>query len=85
MKELNYVIKSEFGVHARPAGHIAGLASGFVCEINFFSGDKAANAKSVLEVMGLALKRGDVLRAVFSGADENAASAAMLDFFEHNI
>jgi phosphotransferase system HPr (HPr) family protein len=85
MKELCYTIKTEHGVHARPAGHIAGLASGFACGVRAFARNQAADAKNVLEVMGLALRHGDELRMTFDGADESAAAAGMLAFLEQNL
>jgi phosphocarrier protein len=85
MKELFHTIKTEYGVHARPAGHIAGLASGFECVVLAYARDRSANGKSVLDIMGLALRQGDELRMTFEGFDEDAAAAVMLAFLEQNL
>ena len=85
MKELTYRIKNEFGIHARPAAHMANLASGFTCGVSIFAGAKTADAKGVLGIMGLALKQGDELRMQFDGCDEDAAVGKMLTFLEQTL
>lgn len=53
------------GLHARPAGVFAKLAGKHPEKVQILFGEKTANAKSVVEIMGLALSKGDniVLRA----------------------
>ena len=85
MKELVYRVKNEFGIHARPAAHMANLACGFMCGVNIYSGGKSADAKGVLGIMGLAVKQGDELRIRFDGCDEDLAAQEMLAYLERNL
>lgn len=85
MKELTYVIKDELGIHARPAGQIVKLVSGFVCEVKVGRAEKMVDAKRIMGVMGLAMKQGESLNISFSGTDEDAAFAATEAFLKDNF
>lgn len=85
MRELHYRIQNELGVHARPAAHLAKLASGFGCDIGISSERSAVNAKGIIGIMGLALKQGDELHMTFDGEDEDLAADEMLGFLERNL
>ena len=77
MKQFEYVIKDELGVHARPAGLLVKKAKEFTSEIIITKGDKSANAKKLIVLMGLAIKQGDRITVKISGEDENKAAAEM--------
>ncbi len=85
MKELSYVIKDELGIHARPAGNLVKLASGFSSEITIINGDKTADAKKILNVMKLAASKGTDIKVTFSGADEAEAFDAIGKFLNDNL
>jgi len=85
MRELVYRIENEFGIHARPAAHLANLACDFQCDVRISSGGKTADAKGVLGIMGLALGQGDELRIAFDGCDEDFAALEMLSFLKRNV
>ncbi|WP_406849967.1 glucose PTS transporter subunit IIA [Chromobacterium phragmitis] len=57
------------GLHARPAAVFASKAKTFASDIQLILGDKEANAKSVVAIMGLATKLGDVVRVRAAGTD----------------
>ena len=48
MKQFNYTIKDEVGIHARPAGMLAKTAKGFQSEILIEKDGKARSSKYVL-------------------------------------
>lgn len=52
MKEFNYVIKDELGIHARPAGLLVKTAQGFNSSIALFVKDKEIDAKKTYKDNG---------------------------------
>ncbi|MBV8525713.1 MAG: HPr family phosphocarrier protein, partial [Acetobacteraceae bacterium] len=68
------VVEAEHGIHARPAAALADTARRYksVVEIVKPSG-KAADAKSVVALLGLEVERGDSIRIVARGADAKEA------------
>ena len=92
MKEFKYVIKDEQGIHARPAGMFVKLDAKFVKEAAAFSSKvtiskdgKEVDAKRILGVMGLGVKKDQeiVLRA--DGDDEDAAIEKLSAFLQENL
>lgn len=80
MKEFEYTVQDQLGIHARPAGQIAKFAKEHMaCEIKFtkVGGEKTANATRVMALMSLAAKPGNVLHISVEGADEDAVAAAL--------
>ena len=65
------------GLHARPAAVFASKAKTFTSDIQLILGDKEANAKSVVAIMGLATKLGDLVRVRAAGGDAPAAIAEL--------
>ena len=72
------VVEAEHGIHARPAAILADTARHFksVVEILRPSG-KAADAKSVVALLGLEIELGDSIRIVARGADAAEAVEAL--------
>ena len=52
--EATFVVKSELGLHARPAGRFVSLAGGFEAEIHVARGEEWVSGKSVLSLLSLA-------------------------------
>lgn len=61
------------GLHARPSAVLAHAAKQFQCEIQLICGLDRANAKSVVSLLGLNVRHGDVVRLEANGADAQAA------------
>lgn len=85
MKIIEYTIKDELGIHARPAGLFVKEAGGFSAEITVKCKGKSANAKKIFALMGLGAKKGDMLEITISGSDEDAAYDALLSFLKQNL
>lgn len=85
MKQFNYTIKDEIGIHARPAGMLAKTAKGFDSEIIIEKDGKKVNATKLMMVMSMAIKCGDTITVTVTGADEEAAASAMQEFFAANL
>ena len=84
MKEFKYVIKDEQGIHARPAGMFVKEAA-FSSKVTISKDGKEVDAKRILGVMGLGVKKDQeiVLRA--DGDDEDAAIEKLSAFLQENL
>ena len=72
LESLKYKIKSETGIHARPASFIADLAKRFSdVSITIFSSDKQCDAKSILSIMKLGIKQNDEVVFNLDGPGES--------------
>lgn len=86
MKEFNYTITDPQGIHARPAGILVKEAAKFSSDINIVKDDgKSGSAKKIFAVMGLGIKQGMTVTVKCDGADEDAAAAALEEFFKTNL
>ena len=64
-------------LHARPAADFVRCAMGFSSDITVAAGEREANAKSLLAILGLGAKRGTTLRLTADGDDADAAVDAL--------
>jgi phosphocarrier protein HPr len=76
-----YTIESEDGLHARPATSLLKLAKKFKSSFLLKKADKQINLNSLLNILALTLKKGDVIHIHIDGEDETEASAAVDAFF----
>lgn len=60
MKEITFELKNDTGLHARPAALLAKTAAKFKGKITLRVGAKSTDAKSIMALMSLGLKKGDV-------------------------
>ena len=74
MKTLEYIIKDEAGVHARPAGILVNACKEFESKIMLAKDGKPfADAKRLFVVMAQCIKCGEKITMTFEGCDEEAA------------
>ena len=85
MKEFKYVIKDEQGIHARPAGMFVKEAAAFSSKVTISKDGKEVDAKRILGVMGLGVKKEHEVTFTFDGADEDAAYEAVSKFMQENL
>lgn len=85
MKEFNYTIKAESGLHARPAGLMAQKAMTYKSEITIKANGKEASAKKLFAIMKLGVKQSDSINVVFDGEDEDEAYSAITAFIGENF
>ena len=71
------LVKLVADLHARPAGKVARVAGDHDADIALIYGDRTADSRSVLAVMGLGAQAGDSLELRGSGPDAPAAAAAI--------
>lgn len=67
MFEKEVTIKSDAGVHARPAMMIVREAMKFSGQVNLIKGNTVADCKSIMSVLGLAIVSGTTLRVRAEG------------------
>jgi len=75
--EAEFTVRSELGLHARPAGQFVVLASRFASEISVGRGLDWVDGRSVLSLLSLAASRGTKLRIRAVGPDAQAAVEAL--------
>ena len=86
MKEFEYTIKDELGLHARPAGLLVKQAATYQSKLTIEKvGGKSADLKRLFGVMGLAVKCGETIKVTAEGEDEAAAAEALEEFFKSNF
>lgn len=85
MKEFQYTITDPEGIHARPAGLLVKLASGFASVITVTKEEKDADAKRIFALMGLGAGQGQKITVTVSGPDEEQAAAEIEKFLRENL
>ena len=80
MKEFTYVIADKDGMHARPAGRLAGVAKKFASDISVRANGKTADAKRVIALMMLGAVCGTTLTFSINGEDEERATLELENF-----
>ena len=75
--ERGFTIRSELGLHARPAGEFVVMAGRFESEISVGDGREWVDGRSVLSLLSLAAGRGVELRIRATGEDAEEAVAAL--------
>jgi len=77
--EREVTVAAAHGIHARPAARIAAALRPFVAEVRIAAGDKAANARSTVALLGLGVGAGAGVRISGTGADARAAVDAVAE------
>lgn len=85
MKSFQYVITDAIGIHARPAGLLVKEAKKYESKIVLKKGGKQADITKLMALMGLGVKCNETVTVEVTGADEDAACAAMEKFFQENL
>ena len=75
------VVPFEHGLHVRPAAQVAAALRPFAAEVTFAARGRNANARSTVAMMALGVRCGDAVEARASGADAEAALAALEALF----
>lgn len=85
MKKFEHSVKSEEGIHARPATLIVTSAKTFNSNITIKCKDKKVDAKRMIAIMSLNAKKNDILEVEIEGLDEQKAYETLLNIFKENI
>lgn len=85
MRELKYVITDPEGIHARPAGELVKAVKDFQSAITISKDGKSVDAKRIIGIMGLAVKKDQEITVTAEGEDEASAIAAIDTFLKENL
>ena len=85
MRKFEYTITDEVGIHARPAGLLVKEAKNYDSVIKVTKDGKSAEAKKLMALMGLGVKKGDTVTVSVEGGDEDTVAAKMEKFFRNNL
>lgn len=77
--EVSVALPAGVDLHARPAADFVRTAMGFAAKIEIASGERAANAKSLLSVLALGAKGGTTVQLRADGDDAGPALDALAD------
>ncbi|MBK5241823.1 HPr family phosphocarrier protein [Clostridium sp.] len=85
MIEKKAIVKSETGIHARPALLLVKEASKFKSEVLIVKDGNEYNSKSIVAIMSMAAVKGDEITIKATGADEEDAAVAMVKLIEQGL
>ena len=77
MPDLTLTILDPSGLHTRPAARFVQVASRFESRISIRQGDREADAKSLVSLLGLTVRPASEITLVADGPDADAALAAL--------
>ena len=78
-------IKTESGIHARPAAMFVKMANQFPCEILVQKDDQEINGKSIMGIMMLALTKGTTITIKADGQKEKEAVKKIAELIENDF
>ncbi len=85
MQTIVYKITDPRGIHARPAGQLVKLVSGFKSACQMGKEGHMVDGKRLLVVMKLAIQQGEEMTLTFDGPDEVEAAQAAQVFLQQNL
>ena len=85
MKQFSYVLTSDAAQQQRHIGHLSQEASRFLSRIHLRSGEKEAEATQIRQMMNMEMKSGNRVVVTIEGKDEEAAVAAIQNYFVANM
>ncbi|SDX32326.1 phosphocarrier protein [Allochromatium warmingii] len=78
-------ICNKLGLHARASAKLVQCASQFASEITIARNGQSVNAKSIMGIMMLAASQGTTIVVEATGADEEAALAAIAQLVQERF
>lgn len=73
MAKFSAKVIDPIGLHARPASELSKVASSFNSNIKIIAKGKEGNAKSIMNIMALGIKKDDEIEIEALGDDEEQA------------
>jgi phosphotransferase system HPr (HPr) family protein len=77
MAERHLTVLDPAGLHARPAAQVVRTASRFQSRITIRAGEKSADVKSLIALLGLTIRPQSEITLAADGPDADAALAAL--------
>jgi phosphocarrier protein HPr len=85
MPQITTTITHAVGLHARPAALFVQTAKRYAANITVRTGERQANAKSIMQVLTLGAKQGSELTLQAEGDDSDQALQALQHLIEANF
>ena len=85
LKQFSYVLTNDGALQGRRVGNLSREASRFSSTVRLASGAGAAALCQAREVAALGMRRGSRVTVTVEGTDEEAAVAAIQDYFVANL
>ena len=85
MKQFSYVLTNPALTHARPGGSLMREFSRFSSSVRLTNGERSAEARKPQDVLDLNIRSGDRITVTIEGRDEEAAIAAIRNYFVVNM
>lgn len=85
MLEVSITITNKFGLHTRAAAKLVATSTQFESKIQLVRNDQTADCKSIMSLIMLGVTKNDVLKLIFSGADELEARDAVIELIENKF
>lgn len=79
------VVSNKLGIHARPAGMIVDITGQAKSDIAIIFEGSKANAKSILNVMMLAIPAGSEVKFEIDGEDEESVASQLEGLFNDHF
>lgn len=83
--EKTVKIELDSGLQARPAAYFVQEANRFDSHIFLEKDDKKVNAKSIMGLMSLALTKGEEIKLIIEGEDEEEAMAYLTTLVREKV
>lgn len=84
MLERSVEVTLETGLQARPAAQFVQEANRFVADLFIEKDGKRVNAKSIMGLMSLAITKGETVKIIADGADEEVALNQLITFISQS-
>jgi len=85
MTNLKLTVQNSLGVHARPAGRIVSIAGSAQSSVELIYSGQRVNAKSILNLMMLAIEPGSEVEFIMDGSDEQKIAKQLTDLFKNKF
>lgn len=85
MEKTVVTLTNKSGLHARPAAQFVQKAASFQSKVKLEGNGKTADAKSILQVLGMGLKQGTAITITAEGVDEKQCIQALEALVENNF
>ncbi len=85
MFEKTICVTNETGIHARPAAVLVKVAMRYEADIFIYRGGNEYDAKSIMNVMSMGVRKGEEIHLKVSGSDETEAFQAITALIENDF
>ena len=85
MKKISYLVTNPLGAHARPCAMLAQCCVSFKSLVTIHCKGNSADARNVLDLLSLGVKKDDTMDITIDGSDEEACEEAILQILNREF